>query len=389
MNEESRSVDELIDELYACMDNDPEETPLPQPAPVKKKKHPGWRRFGKIVGVSALILIETAVLLVGALYGMMYVLAKGPSPTARDIFIRSVKETSAAGFIAELFFSQEEIDAIMGRVDEPEYEDMDDSMIQIPTKPNDGDPTAPTGPVADAWGFVDEDGDGIILDRVKGEGYSGYMMIVLDPSRVIMGSVPSSYGDHGYTVETFVKHFDAVAGVNGGGFHDPNGQGNGSIPSTMVVFDGKIYYAEYGTQWGFAGFDSKHILHVGNFTPQEIRDRDIQYGVSYGPVLVLNGEMVDSSILGSGVNPRTAIGQRSDGAVLLLVVDGRQVSSLGATYMDLAEVFLDYGAVNACNLDGGSSSMMWYQDGYVNTSASLIGIRPIPTSFLVLKEGQK
>ena len=89
----------------------------------------------------------------------------------------------------------------------------------------------------------------------------------------------------------------------------------------------------------------------------------------------------------SGVNPRTAIGQRADGAVLLLVVDGRQAYSLGATHNDLVDIMLEYGAVNACNLDGGSSSMMWFEDGYVNHSASLIGIRPLPTAFLVQKEG--
>jgi exopolysaccharide biosynthesis protein len=89
------------------------------------------------------------------------------------------------------------------------------------------------------------------------------------------------------------------------------------------------------------------------------------------------------------VNPRTAIGQRSDGAVLLLVIDGRQVSSLGATYLDVAEVMLSYGAVNACNLDGGSSSVMWYGGKYINSPCTVVGIRPVPTTFLVLKEGDK
>ena len=126
---------------------------------------------------------------------------------------------------------------------------------------------------------------------------------------------------------------------------------------------------------------------MGRFTAAQIRQRDIQYGVCFGPVLIVNGEPVDPDSLGSGVNPRTAIGQRSDGAVLLLVIDGRQVSSLGATYQDLVEVFLSYGAVNACNLDGGSSTMMWYEGDYINNCASVVGIRPVPTSFLVLKEG--
>jgi exopolysaccharide biosynthesis protein len=71
----------------------------------------------------------------------------------------------------------------------------------------------------------------------------------------------------------------------------------------------------------------------------------------------------------------------------MLVIEGRQVTSLGATYQDMTDIFLSYGAVNACNLDGGSSSMMWYKDGYVNQCASVVGIRRLPTTFLVLKEG--
>ena len=104
-------------------------------------------------------------------------------------------------------------------------------------------------------------------------------------------------------------------------------------------------------------------------------------------MLVSNG--VPSDVSNSGVHPRTALGQRSDGAVLLLVIDGRQAISLGATYQDLVDVFLEYGAVNACNLDGGSSTLMWYNGSYVNNCASVVGIRPVPSTFLVLKEGAK
>lgn len=332
------------------------------------------------------VLLVVVLLLVVALYGVMFVLAKGPSPTAQKLFVRSVRETSAVGWLANLYFSEAEIARITGADTEMLYQEMDTSLIELPDR--DDQPADPDGgPVADAWGLVDEDGDGIIVEEVRGEGYSGFMMVVLDPSRVIMGSVPSSYGSRGYTVAQMVEKFDAVAGINAGGFYDPGGNGNGSIPDTLVVYEGKIYYEGSGIRNGFAGFDSNHILHVGRFTAAQIRQRDIQYGVCFGPVLIVNGEPVDPDSLGSGVNPRTAIGQRSDGAVLLLVIDGRQVSSLGATYQDLVEVFLSYGAVNACNLDGGSSTMMWYEGDYINNCASVVGIRPVPTSFLVLKEG--
>jgi len=385
---ENPSLEELIADANDCLRRTEHSSFDSDPIPVKKKKNTGLQKAFTVCATVIIILLQTVLLLAGALYGVMYVLVKGPSPTARNLFVRSVRETSAVGFLANLFYSEAEIQQMIGGGNVmPDYDETDSSLIQIPQPKPDDKP--PEGPITDAWGLTDEDGDGIIIEEVRGEGYHGYMMVVLDPSRVIMGSVPESYGSRGYTVEQMAEKFDAVAGINGGGFHDPDGKGNGSIPDTMVVYEGQIYYPENGTRLGFAGFDDKHILHVGNFTQEQIKQKNIQYGVCFGPVLLVNGAPVDASILDSGVNPRTAIGQRSDGAILMLVTSGRKMSGLGATFKDLAEIFLSYGAVNACNLDGGSSSMMWYQDQYVNVSASLVGIRPIPTSFLVLKEGDR
>lgn len=346
-----------------------------------KKRRPSFgQRLWRFVKRLLCFVLVTAVLLVGTLYGVMYILAKGPSETARDLFVMSVRETSAIGFLANLFFTDEEIAQIeKGKAPEA-YAETDTSLITIAQPEQNSD-----GPVADAWGLIDEDGDGIIIDPIKGPGYTGYMMVVLDPSRVIMGSVPESYYIRGYTVEEMVEHFDAVAGINAGGFVDPDGQGNGSIPDTLTVVDGKIYMGGIGN--GFVGFDADHIMHVGCNNEQEILDAGIQYGVCFGPVLIQNGEPCELEYHG-GINPRTAIGQRSDGAVLMLVIDGRQVASIGATYVDETEIMMRYGAVNACNLDGGSSSLMWFDGGYVNNCASVIGIRPVPTSFLVLKAGE-
>lgn len=350
----------------------------------KQTGHSGFRKTGHFFAKCALILLETMLLIAVALYGAMYVLAKGPSPTARDMFVRSVRETSAVGFLANLFFTDEEIAQIEAAQNSNEYVETDTSLINIPTP--DTTKTA-NAPVADDWELVDEDGDGIIIDPVKGEGYSGYMMVVLDPSRVIMGCVPESFGGRGYRVAEMAEKFDAVAGINAGGFDDPNGMGNGSMPDSIVVRDGKLYCETKGVRNGFVGFDADHIMHTGYRNADEIREAGMQEGVCFGPVLVANGEPADPSTLASGINPRTAIGQRSDGAVLMLVIDGRQVISIGASQQDLVDIMLEYGAVNACNLDGGSSAMMWYNGEYVNNCASVIGIRPVPTTFLVLKEG--
>ena len=178
-------------------------------------------------------------------------------------------------------------------------------------------------------------------------------------------------------------------GINAGGFDDPNGMGTGSTPDTLVVYDGTIYQPGRGCGDGIAAIDEDGILHVANsMSVDELHENRIRYAVCYGPVLISNGNPADPETLPESLNPRTAIGQRSDKAMLLLVIDGRQVSSMGASYQDLVEIMQHYGAVNAVNLDGGSSSLMWYNGSYINKTASVIGIRPVPTSILVLQEGQ-
>ena len=332
---------------------------------------------GTVVGRILCVLLVTVLLLCAFLYGVMFLLCKGPSETARNLFVLSVRESSALGFLANLYLSDAEIAEIEGARDEGPIE-MDASLIEITER------TTSDGSVADAWGYVDEDGDGLILVPVAGESYTGYMLIVLDPSRVTLGFSPEDMGVRGYTVEEFAKKFNAVAAINGGGFDDPNGFGDGSTPERLVVKNGIIYNGGSGIGAGFVGFDENHILHVGLNSVEDLQNNNIQEGCGYGPILVVNNELANGAYMPSGLNPRTAIGQRSDGAVLMLVIDGRRATSLGASFRDEAELMLRFGAVNAGNLDGGSSSLMWLNGDYVNNTAAVIGIRPIPTSFLVM-----
>ena len=253
MEHEEFNFDEIMADLQSQLyDSQAQEREVPQ-QPVKRNVAPAQkkpsvaRRVGRFLARLSIFLVVTVLLLVVALYGVMYVVAKGPSPTARDLFVMSVRETSAVGFLADLFFTEEEIAAIENKTEVEEYVETDTSLINIAkpeekTDEDQQDTQEEQGPAADEWGLVDEDGDGIIVEPVKGEGYSGYMMVVLDPSRVIMGSVPTSFGGRGYTVEQMVQQFDAVAGINAGGFEDPEGKGNGSIPNTMVVYEGEVYY---------------------------------------------------------------------------------------------------------------------------------------------------
>ena len=149
----------------------------------------------------------------------------------------------------------------------------------------------------------------------------------------------------------------------------------------------------YDASYHIAGFTRDNKFFMGNITLNEAINtygiRDCVYTAhNTGPFLVMNGEALinevpDSATYGGGKNPRTAIGQRADGSVLLLVVDGRQADSLGATFKDLAYIMLEYGAVNACAMDGGTSSQMVYNGEILNHPYSPTGPRKCPTAWLV------
>lgn len=349
----------------------------------KRPEKEKWtRRLGRFLLRTLAVLLTTVAVVAVLLVGAILLLSKGPSETARDQFVRSVRETSAIGFLANFFLTEEEVEAIINPPAETVEIQTDASLVAVEI------PVQSEEVYTDAWGYVDDDGDGIILVPIKGGSYVGYMMIVLDPSRVVLGCPADMPYWRGYMLTDYIDALGGVAGINGGGFADDNGMGDGSQPDTLLVHFGEIYFPGRTVGRGFVGIDSNYILHVGFRDIEDVENWDIQEGCGFGPVLVINGEMAPEETLTSGLNPRTAIGQRSDGAILLLVIEGRQPSRLGASYVDEAEVMLRFGAVNACNLDGGSSSLMWYQGEFVNNSASVIGIRTIPSSFVVLKEGR-
>lgn len=93
-----------------------------------------------------------------------------------------------------------------------------------------------------------------------------------------------------------------------------------------------------------------------------------------GPQLVADGRVAVTKVeeqfpadIARGRAPRTAIGLKSDGTWLLVVVDGRQTNAIGMTLEDLAALMVKYGAVSAVNLDGGGSSEMVINGRIINS----------------------
>ena len=331
-----------------------------------------WRTIGKIIFRTFLVLFTTVLLLVGGVLGLVYTFNYGPSPSARALFVSSVLETSAAGFLATWFLPAEEVETILATNTLSEFDVVTNpNLITIPEK------TSET--------VSNTEEKEIEFVKVSGLTYVGNMMIVKDPSRVFVGTCKhfNEIEEMGDKLGEMIEQNDAIAGINGGGFYDPNGYGTGSVPDGFVFSKGEFLYSS--TKWDelLIGFDADHKLIVGEMTAEEAQEMGIRDALTFGPALVVNGEPADVSGYGSGLNPRTAIGQRADGAVLMLVIDGRQTNSLGASYSDLIEVMLEFGAINAANLDGGNSSLMIYDGQAISKSNRLLGDREMPTCFLV------
>lgn len=339
----------------------------------RKLKNNKKNNKGRLIKRIALSIFTALFVIVLGLLGVIYILEFGPSNTARNLFVNSAMESSAGKFMATMFLSDEKIAQIRKDNSVVASDDITDtSLINIGTNETD---------TADG---DDYDEDGIQIIDISNDTYKGKMMIVKDPSRVTVG-ISGQYGASysGKMVMDMAMNYDAVAAVNGGGFEDNNGVGNGGTPIGLVISDGELKYGSAGSSYEVIGFDNNNNLVVGKMTASEALSRGVRDALSFGPILIVNGQASQVNGSGSGLNPRTAIGQRADGAILLLVIDGRQVNSLGASYADVIDVMLEYGAVNAANLDGGSSSLMYYKGEYINSCASLYGPRNMPTSIIV------
>ena len=349
----------------------------------KKKSSAKGKKVKTVIGRMLTFIFVTLLVLVIGFYGVMWILVNGPSKRAKELFVISVRETSAVGWFANLYMSEEEINEIIeGNKVVYSDEETDTSLIQV-DKPSQEDKDLDNKEDSDDKSEATED---IEVVDITGPTYRGKMMIIKDPSRVIVGVKGEFDGTRGKTVKDIVASYGAIGGTNGGEFEDPQGMGHGEYPIGLVMSEGKHVYGSLETKYPLIiGLDKNNILRLESMTGQEAIDAGIRDSVCFGagPVLIKNGQ--PSEVLGSssGLNPRTAIGQRADGAILLLVVDGRQASSLGATFEDLISIMMEYEAVNAANLDGGTSSNMVYNGEIITNCSSLYGTRELPTAILV------
>lgn len=229
----------------------------------------------------------------------------------------------------------------------------------------------------------------IEIDVLHGSTYQGYMMKVHNPEDVFVAVNPNlNSGDQAPSLEEYVQMHQAIGGINAGGFEDAGGTGNGGQAWGVVIHDGELVSGNRNEHVPLIGIDGNHRLVCVDGTADQALGWDIKEAVTFGPVFINNYEIVykDGDGAHPMLNPRTAIGQQPDGTFLLLTLDGRGPSSFGALYDDVIEIFKEYDAYMAANLDGGNSTAMIYNGEYVNTPVSMYGSRHLPTVFLVKGE---
>ena len=226
--------------------------------------------------------------------------------------------------------------------------------------------------------------DAIELIDINQSKFKAHMFIIEDPKRIKLG-VAKNIGTAGTKLNDIIRAEKGIAGINAGGFIDEGGHGNGGVPTGIIVKDGQVIWKD-GVQSSYSiiGFDYNGVLTLGEYTISQMGKMKIKDAVSFGPYLIVNDK--PTTIIGDGgwgLNPRTVIGQKKDGTVLMLIVDGRQLSSVGATIKEIQNIMISYGAVNAANLDGGSSTVMYYKNKLINKPCSPYGERPLPTAFII------
>ena len=333
--------------------------------PPKKKKKKGGGLLGRIIRRFFLVLFTVVILAAVALVLVMNLVFNGPSPAARDKLTMSLIEASATKWVPALFIGEDTVAEIRtSKVEGGGLTDEVTDITQVIVQTN----NVITGE-SNEW---DNYPDGVRIERRSGDTYNAHIMIVKNPAQVYMGTSTEKFSTAipGKRItEVMAENPDVIAAINAGAFNDDGTASSyvGSTPLGLVMSNGNCVWTS-GKQpglEGFAGFNEDNILVVSksNLTKAQAEELKIRDGCCFGPVLIMNGEVnLEAYNDKSGFNPRTAIGQRSDGAVIFVCIDGRQAGSLGGTYADIINIMQEYGAVNACNMDGGSSSVMMYRD---------------------------
>lgn len=334
-----------------------------------------------------ILIVLTSIFLLGGATGLT--LLYGPWGNFRNWLITTAMTTMNHQYLATWFYSDETIAKVLeqNQVIESgeatdlsliEFVDYDSAVVTYKNKYDKEILTKDSG------------NDDYKIININGSGMRGYLVAIYHPEKVKIAT--SKYmGYSGQMLVDIAKNNNAIVAMNASGFIDPEYNSNGGVPHGIVIKDGKIISneAKSNNSGGIIGFTNDNKLVLAKISGQQALDQGIRDAIEFGPFLIVNGE--PSFIRGNGGwgdAPRSAIGQRKDGIVLFLVMDGRDYANgiLGVDMVDMTEILMNYGAYNAANLDGGTSSGLVVNGSLINQPVNGAGqkmTRAIPNAWIL------
>ena len=232
----------------------------------------------------------------------------------------------------------------------------------------------------------DKDNDLYKIITIEEDSYKAFLAVIYDPSRV---ELVSSSNRGKQKIDEIAEENGAVIAINASGY--TYGANRTKIPTGAFIMDGNLVSNGGTTCYGggIVAFNNEHKMVLTKEEPEKaIKKYNLIDGMEFGPFLIVNGKIANIKGDGGwGKAQRTAIAQRQDGIVLMLVSDGRQYSNgiLGMSMKQMANLLLRYGAYNAANLDGGNSSIMFANNKYISTPSLQEGEggRHLPNAWIV------
>ena len=339
------------------------------------------KKKNKISKLTILFIILDLLAIGG--FVMMY----GPWDGVRNFYVTTAMKTKDHQYLAKIFYSDKTIDDIVNS----------NYFIEIKEKVKLDDVVIDTSPKSSYKNKEDEE---ILTRDGNNEDYKiinlkvgiskAYLVAIYKPEKVTLIRAKNfNIGRYGEQVTYMCNRYNASVCINGGGFVD---EGIGSdIPLGYVIDDGEIVWpsSNWDTRKGnLIGFNKEgKLLLLANSTGENALAEGMVDGLEFGPFLIVNGKPIE--IVGDpwGKSPRVAIGQRKDGVVLFLVIDGENYID-GASLQDVVDVLTKYGAYNAANLDGGHSSSLAVNGVLYNNPPAIAkrqGGRYVVTGFGLLK----
>ena len=268
---------------------------------IKRKK-----KTGKALLALALVILLTAVILLGALAGAAFVVAKGPAKSESERLCATFAEKRFP--LAGLFFTADELEG---------------SLFYMPPAQKDGEISISKNyqtklhyinDASSAW-------DAVVITGIS-------------PDDVALGKKTDGVAEAKYA-------FGLTGDVD-----------------AFIIGDYISYRGDDGEIYCFCAMGDDGILDIGAKTLYEAANSGYLWGISVDRVLIAGGSPADS--LGGGYSSRAAIGQAADGSLILIFANDRGFYPAGITYSELASLMYEYGAVSAAAIRAEGA---FYADG--------------------------